>query len=301
MEDFELTLFDRLEVIKTINKQYDLENNSYISFSGGKDSTILHYLIDLALPNNNIPRVFIDTGIEYNLIKEFAYSFKEDKRFIYLKPTQNIKNILNEYGYPFKSKEHSLKIGEYQKGCRSSYVLKYKNGDNSFSCPKQLLYQFDDDFKLKLSDKCCHMLKKQPIKNWQKQNNRKITLTGMRKEEKGQRTKLSCIVTDKEKNLIKFHPLAVVSEDWEEWFIKKYNIKLCKLYYEPFNFKRTGCKGCPLSLDLQKQLDIMQKLLPNEYKQCEVIWKPVYEEYRRINYRLKRYNQLKLFDLKKGG
>ena len=43
-------------------KNMNLENNAYISFSGGKDSTILHYLIDLALPNNKIPRVFINTG-----------------------------------------------------------------------------------------------------------------------------------------------------------------------------------------------------------------------------------------------
>ena len=31
----------------------------------------------------------------------------------------------------------------------------------------------------------------------------------------------------------------------------------------------------------------MEELLPNEKKKCEYIWKPVYDEYRRINYRLK--------------
>ena len=60
--DNELILFDRLEVIKqTINKYG--EENFYISFSGGKDSTILHYLVDMALPYNKIPRVFSNTGI----------------------------------------------------------------------------------------------------------------------------------------------------------------------------------------------------------------------------------------------
>lgn len=57
MEDYELTLFDRIEVIKSTNKKYDLEHNAYLSFSGGKDSTVLHYLLDIALPNNQIPRV----------------------------------------------------------------------------------------------------------------------------------------------------------------------------------------------------------------------------------------------------
>lgn len=49
--DYELTLFDRIEVIKTAYGKYDLEHNAYISFSGGKDSTVLHYLMDEAVPN----------------------------------------------------------------------------------------------------------------------------------------------------------------------------------------------------------------------------------------------------------
>lgn len=29
-------------------------------------------------------------------------------------------------------------------------------------------------------------------------------------------------------------------------------------------------------------------LFPNERKQCEIIWKPVYAEYRRLGYRLRK-------------
>ena len=68
---------------------------------------------------------------------------------------------------------------------------------------------------------------------------------------------------------------------------------MCKLYYPPFNFQRTGCKGCPYSLDLQKQLEIMAVYLPQEKKQCEQIWGKVYAEYRKIDYRLDK--QLSLF------
>ena len=53
--------------------------------------------------------------------------------------------------------------------------------------------------------------------------------------------------------------------------------------------------GCPFSLDLQEQLEIMELYLPNERRQCEIIWKPVYEEYRRLNYRLKKIEKIKLF------
>lgn len=118
-------------------------------------------------------------------------------------------------------------------------------------------------------------------------------MTGMLAEEGGQRANINCIVTKKDK-LVKFHPLLFCSTEWEDWFIKKYNIKLCKLYYPPFNFKRTGCKGCPYALDLQEELDVMGKYLPEEKRQCERIWKPVYDEYRRINFRLK--NQTTIFD-----
>ena len=53
MEDYELTLFDRIEMIRKTNKKYDLEKNGYVSFSGGKDSMVLSALIDMALPNNS--------------------------------------------------------------------------------------------------------------------------------------------------------------------------------------------------------------------------------------------------------
>lgn len=65
MTENEFLLQDRIAKIKSINEQHNLLENSYLSFSGGKDSTILHYLLDEALPGNNIPRVYVNTGIEY--------------------------------------------------------------------------------------------------------------------------------------------------------------------------------------------------------------------------------------------
>jgi 3'-phosphoadenosine 5'-phosphosulfate sulfotransferase (PAPS reductase)/FAD synthetase len=69
MTENEFLLRDRIAKIKSINEQYDLENNAYLSFSGGKDSTVLHYLLDEALPENKIPRLFLNTGIEYIYIQ----------------------------------------------------------------------------------------------------------------------------------------------------------------------------------------------------------------------------------------
>lgn len=296
MNDNELILFDRIEVIKKVNEQYDLENNAYISFSGGKDSTILNHLIDLALPNNKIPRVFINTGIEYNDIIDFVNDLaSNDDRFVIIKPNLPIKSTLEKYGYPFKSKQHSHNLSIYQNNRDkieyTTTIKKYLGliyGTNKIKCPKMLEYQFSPQFNIKCSDKCCTKMKKEPVTKWQKDNNKTIALTGMRKSEGGQRASLKgCIVTDKDNKVIKFHPLLVVDENFEKWFINQFNVKLCKLYYEPFNFIRTGCKGCPFNPFLQEQLDIMEELLPNEKKQCEYIWKPIYEEYRRLGYRLR--------------
>lgn len=288
MNDFELLEFDRIEKIKSVNTQLDLEHNSYLSFSGGKDSTVLHYLLDLALPNNRIPRVFINTGIEYNDIVKFVKELaSKDDRFIIINSGVNIKQMLERDGYPFKSKEHSCKVGQYQNGSRAASIIKYKNGGKHW-CPKNLMYQYEDDFKIKLSDKCCNNLKKKVIRKWERDNNRRISITGMRKDERGQRATMKGCLTTRDKKVIKFHPLLVVDEAFENYFIEKYNIKLCKLYYPPYNFIRTGCKGCPFNLYLQEQLDIMEMYLPNERKQCETLWKPVYDEYRRIGYRLKK-------------
>lgn len=297
--DNELLLYDRIEVIKATDQKYDLENNAYLSFSGGKDSTILHYLLDMALPNNRIPRVFIDTGIEYQMIRDFVLGLaKNDDRFVILKPTQNIKQMLEKYGYPFKSKQHSHNLYVYQNSGIGLSVKRYLGlieSNTKFRCPKMLQYQFTPEFKIKCSDNCCRKMKKEPIKKWEKQNNRHIAITGMRNSEGGERASIKgCILTDKNGNLTKFHPLIKVNDEWEKWIVEEKRIELAKVYYPPYNFKRTGCKGCPFSLDLQEQLEIMELYMPNERKQCEYIWKPVYEEYRRLNYRLKRVEKVKL-------
>ena len=69
MTDFEFMLQDRITKIRSMNNLYDLENKAYVSFSGGKDSLVASLLLDKALPGNKIPRVFIDTGIEYQEIR----------------------------------------------------------------------------------------------------------------------------------------------------------------------------------------------------------------------------------------
>ena len=293
--DYELLKYDRLQIIKTIIEKYE-EENFYVSFSGGKDSTVLHHLIDEAIPNNNIPRVFINTGIEYRFIQEFVKDMaKTDNRICEVNSGVNIPTMLREKGYPFKSKGHSHKVALFQHGSNAPTVIEYARG-GEFNCPKILQYQFKKNYDLKISDRCCYELKKNVIKRYEKENNRHVAILGLRLGEGGQRANhQGCVVFDKGGLLTRFKPLNPLNDDWIEWYVKEKNIKLCKLYYPPYNFNRTGCKGCPYSIHLQEHLEVMARLLPNERKQCEILWKPIYEEYRRIGYRLKKYEQSKLF------
>ena len=64
MTENEFLLADRIAKIKSTIEKYG-EENFYISFSGGKDSTVLSALVDIALPGNTIPRVYANTGLEF--------------------------------------------------------------------------------------------------------------------------------------------------------------------------------------------------------------------------------------------
>lgn len=294
MTENELLLFDRKIKIQSVIQQYG-EENFYISFSGGKDSTTLSALVDMALPDNKIPRVYANTGIELNMIRDFVYDMaKYDDRVVIIKPCIPIKQMLEKDGYPFKSKMHSAYVKKYQyKGFKYKSVRAYTGMENTLSgrpifrgCPKKLLYQFTDENKLKISDMCCFRLKEEPLKKWCYEHNKLYGIVGIMREEGGRRYNAQCL-TFVGKKLKNFQPLAVVSKEWEEWFIHQYNIDICDIYKEPYNFTRTGCKGCPFALNLQSELDALEKFFPLERKQCEIIWKPVYDEYRRLGYRLK--------------
>ena len=223
--DNELLLFDRVNVIKDTITKYG-EENFYLSFSGGKDSTIVHYLLDQALPGNKIPRVFINTGIEYQMIVDFVKGLAaKDDRFIILQPTQAIKPMLEKYGYPFKSKQHAHNVMVYQHSGIGQSVKRYLGiieSNTKFRCPKCLEYQFTSEFTLKLSDNCCRKLKKEPIHKWEKASNRHIAITGMRNSEGGKRASIKgCILTDKQGNVKRFHPLIKVTDTWENWLIER--------------------------------------------------------------------------------
>lgn len=295
MTENEFLLEDRLQKIRQIIGKYG-EDKFLVSFSGGKDSTVLSALVDMAIPDNKIPRVYANTGIDYRLIVEFVEREREREHLwelVIIKPITPIKQMLEKEGYPFKSKGHSEYIERFRRSGKTTGVKQYlgeredkEPWSAQKSCPKCLKYQFTDEFTLNVSDKCCIRLKEDPVKKWQKENGRPYAMLGLMPEEGGRRTSAKCLAFKGKR--LNFQPLVVVTKAWEDWFIKEFNIDICDLYKPPYNFDRTGCKGCPFAPNLQEELDVLEKYFPAERKQCEFIWKPVYDEYRRLGYRLKK-------------
>lgn len=294
-EEFNFLLKDREQKIRQINEKYNLEENAYIAFSGGKDSTVLSEIVDLALPGNKIPRVYTNTGIEYKLVVEFVREkIKADPRFIEIKPSVPIRQSLLKDGFPFKSKEHSKKYRLWWNGSKGKSIQKYweRAGESHghFECPKILAYQKTEKLPFPVSQFCCDRMKKEPSRKWARAAKRHVIITGVRSAEGGQRANMKGCMAFDHGILVHFSPLVPCPNEFMEMAIKELHIELSKIYYPPYNFRRTGCKGCPLAPELQESLDQMEKYFPAERKQCEFIFGEVYNEYRRIGYRLRGEN-----------
>lgn len=288
-------LTDRIMVTRRTFEERGIENFA-MSWSGGKDSCVMSTIVDMAVPNNKIPRVYADTGLDLTIMRDFIKEqMGRDSRIIRIKPTVDIKEMLKQEGYPFSSKRFSETLCKYQRdGASGDWVKHYlgihedgKQWKGNYKCPESLKYCFSPDFNIKVSDKCCKYMKENVLDNWLKANGYKYHIIGLMAEEGGRRQSVGCFAF-KSGKFRAFQPLAPLTKEWEDWFIDKYNIDICDIYKPPYNNQRTGCKGCPFSKHLQEELDMMEKYFPADRKQCERLWKPVYDEYRRIGYRLKK-------------
>lgn len=81
----------------------------YVSFSGGKDSTVLLTICRELYPD--MKAVFVDTGLEYPEIRDFVKTWDNVD---WIKPKMNFKQVIEKYGYPFISKE----VAECVEGAR---------------------------------------------------------------------------------------------------------------------------------------------------------------------------------------
>ena len=83
-----------------IREWYDYFNGDVcVSFSGGKDSTVLAHIVHSMYPD--VPLVFADTGLEYPEIRKFASRMGAE----FVRPKMMFVDVITKYGYPLISKE----------------------------------------------------------------------------------------------------------------------------------------------------------------------------------------------------
>lgn len=142
----------------------------YVSFSGGKDSTVLLDIARKLYPN--IEAVFVDTGLEYPEIRKFVKTFDN---VTILRPKMRFDEVISRYGYPIISKD----VGEciwYAKYGSEKYKsqrllklngeLKDKNGNMSIYNLHKWKALLNMDFDI--SNKCCMIMKKSPLHKYNK-------------------------------------------------------------------------------------------------------------------------------------
>ena len=172
----------------------------YISFSGGKDSTVLAYLAARYLASFRTPPwelnlVFVNTGLEYPEIQKFVNEYaawlrREFRRvtvnLVRLRPKMNIRQVVTKYGYSIVSKEVADCITDAKRN-PNSLRMKRLRGEavrndgqpSAYNCEKWefLLYA-----PFNISAKCCGIMKKSPSKSYEHRADVKPTTATMAEE-----------------------------------------------------------------------------------------------------------------------
>ena len=234
-----------------IREWYHAHNGQvYVSFSGGKDSTVLLHLVRSEFPD--VVAVFSDTGLEYPEIKEFIKTIPNVE---WLKPKMSFLQVIEKYGYPVISKEVSEMIYQVHqyKESNPKLIEKRMNGigkNKVGKIPEIWKPLLNADFKI--SNKCCNVLKKLPFAKFERERELKPfigTMTEESRQRKQAWLKHGCNAFESKR------PISLPISFWSEediWnYIKLNNIEYSKIY--DMGYERTGCVYCGYGCQSEKE------------------------------------------------
>ena len=252
------------------------ENDVYVSFSGGKDSTVLLDIVRNMYPK--IEAVFVNTGLEYPEIVEFV---KRHEKVTILKPNKNFKQVLTECGYPVIGKRVSKVVDAYRRNV--SYALNVLNGISHATKEKseymQALYgkwHYLTKAPFRISDKCCATMKEKPLNSC-----KKSPIIGTLAAE-SKRREFAWIQTGcnsfREKGSSK--PISFWTNNDILTYIHRYRLPIASVYgdvvpddvgcqFRTTGCDRTGCMFCLFGAHLEKgegRLELMKHTHTKRYE-----------------------------------
>jgi len=240
-----------------------LNGQVYVSFSGGKDSTVLLHLVRRLYPD--VPAVFVDTGLEYPEIREFV---KDTDNVTWLKPKIPFTQVVERYGYPVVSKEIAQKV--YEIRTTNSNKLKQKrlvgDGKGNGKLPEKWRWLIEAPFKI--SHKCCWAMKKEPVQRFERESDLHPYVGTMASDSSNRLISYLRHGCNSFEGRIMSTPMAFWLEADVWAYLKTHNVPYSSIY--DMGYARTGCMFCMFGLHLEEtdRFQRMFKTHPKIYKFC---------------------------------
>ena len=252
------------------------DGDVYIAVSG-KDSLVVYDLVRSMY--KNVPAVFCNTGLEF---PEIVNHINTLDNVDVLRPKISFKDIIDKYGYPVVSKEQSQFIYEYRttKSDKLRKLRYYGDYKGRFKIQKKWRFLINAPFKI--SERCCHYLKKQPFEAYEKETGRKGFLGTMADDGFGRRGQYLRHGGCNAFNLKR--PRSAPIGFWTEQDVLRYlaenGILYSKIYgdiledengkLELSGEKNTGCMFCcfGIHLDEVNKFQKMKYTHPKQYYYC---------------------------------
>lgn len=295
----------KIQVTQTRLLEWYQKNNNQccVSFSGGKDSTVLADLTARICKMQNCKLVlwFSDTGLEYPEVRDHVKTFPnylEEKYSIeveliidYPKDRNGkritFRDVILTKGYPLLTKTISRQIADVQKNGENCWAIKCFNGEKTgLYDMRRWKYLIDAPFKI--SNQCCNVMKKTPAHKFDKASGLKPIIGTMAiesKQRKNDWTKTGCNSFDTKNPISK--PMSFWTEQDVLCYIVKYKIPYPSVYGEikqdendkwyTTGLNRTGCVFCGFGCHLEKEPNRFQRLKQTHPKLWEYCMKPVDE------------------------